>query len=127
MSLSGACAGPVLRSRNTAFGRGAGGAAAGGVGGAAGAAGGMGGGEAGSGFGTAAPIWVRTDSPCSNCTRAVTSTSPASDGLSVSSSSLDVPIGSVPSSQTTCPSCDAGSGEARMNEALAGSGARTTT
>ena len=78
-------------------------------GGGVGVGGGVGGGEAAAG---PAPTWVRTDSPCSNCTRAVTSMSPSSVGLSVRRISLDVPGSSVSSSQTICGSRAVGSGDA---------------
>ncbi len=130
-----ACVGPVVRSRSTAFAGGAASGAAGGIGagGAGVTGGGIGAGVSGGagGIGGAAtvpaPIRVRTDSPCSNCTRAVTSMSPVSVGFSVSRISFDVPGASVPSSQTTCVSWVVGSGDARTNVAAAGKVERTRT
>ena len=75
----------------------------------------------------AAPMRVRTDWPCSNCTRAITSRSPAAAGFSVSRISLDVSAARLPRSQTICGSCAAGSGDARTTAAVAGAGTRTCT
>ena len=72
-------------------------------------------------------MWVRTDSPCSNCTRAMRSTSWAPFGFSVSRISFDVAGGRVPKSHRNCGSRADGSGEARRKSALAGGGTRTWT